>query len=75
MKLRIVEDLEGCGSERWFILQKWESGSWMLVDSGFKIEALESKAAFLSQIDERYPVVKEFESNPQSLVDKRIDSD
>ena len=47
----------------------------MLVDSGYDIEKLEHKAAFLSTITERFPVVKEFEPNPQSLVDKIPDSE
>lgn len=79
MKLRIVEDLEGCGKERWFRLEKLtltaeESPDglerWELIESGSNLANMTDKAERLKPIIERFVVIKEFNhelKRPESL--------
>lgn len=70
MKLRIVEDLEGCGSQRWFRLEKLVKTAaesyngqeqWELLESGSNLPILVDKAERLKLITDRFVVIKEYE--------------
>jgi hypothetical protein len=88
MKIRIVEDLEGCGDKPWFRLERWTPSAiqyksassptsfWEIIDSGPSLGVLEFKAdiilvrwSLLKGPQIREIVLKEFDSDPQSLVD------
>lgn len=81
MKLRIVEDLIGIGSQRWFKLERWEprGSTWYIIDSGFSLDKLTSRAETLRNQTDLELVLKEFDSDPppesveqplQPLIDK-----
>lgn len=83
MNLRIVEDLEGCGTSRWFRLERQHvtTSEWVLVDSGSYLKPLEAKAEKLRNSTERFVVLQEFNpdpppervgAEPQPLVDDDI---
>lgn len=67
MKLRIVEDPEGCGKSRWFKLECWDGASWRYVESGVDIDPLEDKARRLMISGLEPIVVKEFNDEPPEL--------
>jgi hypothetical protein len=78
MKLRIMEDLTGCGENRWFRLERWSSGisedRWVYVSGSIRLSDLEIMAKNILANAGENVLVKEFSNDPPDSVGPPADS-